>query len=306
MRYLTILWITSISIWCLTKCKSEDKEPAPVEEPTPEEPAAEREVGVWPMSGSSEPDELASVYGPRVLSGNYDFHRGFDVRAPIGTPVHAMLAGEVVRREEGQVGSSLERLGKFIVIAHQGVEGAAQRQTAYFHLNEFGVNVGDLVEAGDVIGKSGKSGVGINTEHLHFEYQIGTNDGKQNRLNTRNPLRILPYVPMDYEVSVQKSSQTLTMKIIQDDNSADFIGVRFVPSGLAEKEIDFESRAGISASNEDTNPFDGLTITPNKFVPSSETYQLKFELAGSWDELSALTLELKDARDSIRTVTVNF
>ncbi|MEO9802715.1 MAG: M23 family metallopeptidase [Reichenbachiella sp.] len=304
-KYSFLVWLSLLSALILqANCSSESKEddPTPSEDPNP----IEREVGVWPMSGTSDPDELASTYGPRILSGNYDFHRGFDVRAPTGTPVHAILAGTVVRVEEGVAGTSLERFGKFIVIAHPGVTGAAQRQTVYLHLDSFGVSEGDQVAMGEEIGKSGKSGVGINTEHLHFEYHIGVNDGKQSRLNTRSPMRILPYAKQEYTLTVAKSDQTLTVQITEDDASTDLVAFKFVPKGFSEKVIDFETRTGIDPANEDTNPFGGVTITPGTFVPSSESYELQFELSGAWETLSELSLELKDVQDSTQTFTFNF
>ena len=40
---------------------------------------------------------LHSTYGPRLLNGKYDFHRGLDIATPIGTPVFAVVAGTVAK-----------------------------------------------------------------------------------------------------------------------------------------------------------------------------------------------------------------
>lgn len=297
--------IIFLSILFVMSCDEEDqKQGIEPEDPTP--PVVVREVGVWPISGSTEQDNLASTFGPRILSGSYDFHRGFDVRVPTGTPVHSVLDGLVVRVETGAVGSALERLGKFIVISHVGIVGAAQRQSVYLHLDEFGVAVGDVVKMGDVIGLVGNTGVGINTEHLHFEYHVGVNDGKLSRLNTRNPIRILSYDKVDYEVSATKLDHALTVNLVEDDAATDMIGLKMIVDGIVEKEINFETRAGINSSDEDVNPYLGLDMTPGEFLPTSEAYQLTFELSGEWANATSLDLEILDARDSLETVSFTF
>ena len=225
---------------------------------------------------------------------------------PTGTPVHAILDGEVVRVETSKEGSSLERFGKFVVIAHSGVVGAALRQTVYLHLSEFNVAVGDLVAKGDVIGAVGRSGVGINTEHLHFEYHIGVNDGKISRRNTRNPIRVLPYEKSDYQISAAKKNHALSIHVKEDDSATDLIGLKLIVDEMEEKEINFETRAGINIDNEDDNPYMGLTITPFKFQPSSDQYQLTFELAGDWTNAKRLDVIMLDARDSVKTVFFTF
>ncbi len=268
----------------------------------------ERIIGTWPISGTEVPDDLASPFGPRLLSGNYDFHRGFDILAPAGTNVHSILDGTVVRAETGQIGSSLERLGKFIVIAHKAIAGTTYHQTAFLHLDEILVKKGDIIHKGDVIGKSGKTGVGINTEHLHFEYHVGANDGKISRLNTRNPLRILPYTHQDYIISAQKSNSTITININEADSSIDLVKIKIAPSGsgYSEKVIDFEHRIGINTENEDMNPYQNIYIIPKRFITSSSNYQFSLKYDGSWANLNELVIEMTDVRDSVSIKKIVF
>ena len=54
-------------------------------------------ISVWPISGSETEDTVASSFGPRLLSGTYDYHRGLDITIPDSTPVMAVLPGIVVR-----------------------------------------------------------------------------------------------------------------------------------------------------------------------------------------------------------------
>jgi len=90
-------------------------------------------------------------------SGN---HRGWDFRAKIGTPVQAPHAGVVVFAQ------NLLAFGGTMVLDHgQGI------QTIYFHLSKILLPVGTLVEQGEVIGKTGNSGISSGP-HLHWGMSV--------------------------------------------------------------------------------------------------------------------------------------
>jgi murein DD-endopeptidase MepM/ murein hydrolase activator NlpD len=88
-------------------------------------------------------------------------HTGTDFAAPIGTPVRAVLAGEVVAAEYAGA------YGRQIKVRH--ADGTV---TSYAHLAEFSVSVGASVPVG---GRLGSVGVTGNTTgpHLHFEVLLG-------------------------------------------------------------------------------------------------------------------------------------
>lgn len=115
---------------------------------------------------------LASTYGPRILSDDYDFHTGLDFQAPEETPIYAVEDGEVVRSMFADEDHVLKRYGEFVVIKHAGTT-----QSAYLHMFERLVEEGDIVEAGDQIGSVGDTGYQINTVHLHFEYYEDLDNG---------------------------------------------------------------------------------------------------------------------------------
>jgi Peptidase family M23 len=52
---------------------------------------------VWPLSGTATAPDLNTSFGPRINRQQRDFHDGIDLRAPIGTPVVAMCAGDLHR-----------------------------------------------------------------------------------------------------------------------------------------------------------------------------------------------------------------
>jgi len=98
--------------------------------------------------------------------GNVRAHKGVDFAAPSGTPVRASGAG-VVDFAGWQNG-----YGKVVVLRHRnGVE------TLYAHLRGFasGLNKGDKVEQGEVIGYVGMTGWATGP-HLHYEFMV---DGRQ-------------------------------------------------------------------------------------------------------------------------------
>ena len=102
---------------------------------------------VWPVV-----DVITSYYGP--------YHPlGMDINAPIGVPIVAAAAGQVVF-VGGDVCCSY---GLHVEIKHDETY-----TTLYAHLDSFTVELGQQVEQGQVIGVSGLSGRSTGP-HLHFE-----------------------------------------------------------------------------------------------------------------------------------------
>ncbi len=88
-------------------------------------------------------------------------HLGFDLAVSAHTPVLAANDGTVVWA------APLGIYGNCIVIDH-----GLSLQSIYAHLSEFGVKEGDPVKRGQLIGKSGSTGL-AGGDHLHFSMQIG-------------------------------------------------------------------------------------------------------------------------------------
>lgn len=84
-------------------------------------------------------------------------HTGVDFRVPVGTPVRAFKQGTVV--SAGWDGA----YGRKIVIRH-----ASGARTVYAHLSKIQVKVGQKVQAGQRIARSGRSG-NTTGPHVHFE-----------------------------------------------------------------------------------------------------------------------------------------
>ena len=106
----------------------------------------------WPVAGP-----VASPWGLRFLGLRPDFHHGVDVAVPVGSPVSAMQKGDVAFAGE------MSGYGLVIFLQH-----GSNMRTVYGHLSEISVRKGDRVRAGQLIGKSGRSG-NAQGAHLHFE-----------------------------------------------------------------------------------------------------------------------------------------
>lgn len=103
---------------------------------------------------------IVSTFGRRLhpVSNTMKFHKGVDMRAPIGTPVMATSDGEVIDvivKESGY--------GKHIIIKHD-----ESYKTLYAHLSKMDVSKGDIVKKGEKIGEVGTSGASV-SPHLHYE-----------------------------------------------------------------------------------------------------------------------------------------
>lgn len=112
-----------------------------------------------------------SGFGYRNITGNRTHHNGIDIGVPDGTPVLSVADGEVVRSDMSDYGG----YGNFIIIDHDGY------LSAYAHLTDRQVKVGDKVKQGEQIALSGggqgkENGAGSSTgPHLHFEIRKSKN-----------------------------------------------------------------------------------------------------------------------------------
>jgi len=103
--------------------------------------------------------KVTSGFGQRVHPVYKDIrqHNGIDIDAKEGTDVKAALDGVVVSVEDDP------ELGKVVVLKHPN-----NLQTVYGHLSTVLVKLGEPVGKGQVIAKSGNTGVS-SAPHLHFE-----------------------------------------------------------------------------------------------------------------------------------------
>jgi len=113
-----------------------------------------RAVSGLPVSG-----RITSTFGLRVhpLLRFTRMHKGLDIGAPYGTPIHAMTDGVVAFA--GRTGG----YGNFVKLTHGG--GMA---SGYGHMSRIAVSSGTRVRQGQVIGYVGSTGMSTGP-HLHWE-----------------------------------------------------------------------------------------------------------------------------------------
>ena len=110
----------------------------------------------------------------------YAGHHGIDYACPEGTPVRAAAAGVVIVAEDVPDSTA----GCFIHIVHD-----AHLETRYLHLSGVLVGLWDNVEAGQIIGYSGNTGLS-DGPHLHFEV-IDSAQAQNGYKGRVNPLAFL-------------------------------------------------------------------------------------------------------------------
>jgi murein DD-endopeptidase MepM/ murein hydrolase activator NlpD len=86
-------------------------------------------------------------------------HNGIDISAPVGTPIHAPVAGEVI------ASGPASGFGLWVRVRHD--DGTV---TTYGHVNRSLVQVGEKVTAGEEIAEVGNRGRSTGP-HLHMEVQ---------------------------------------------------------------------------------------------------------------------------------------
>jgi len=132
-------------------------------------------------------------YGSRGPGGELRVHHGIDISNPIGVEVIAAGSGFVVWADEGHydqsTGEAITTYGNTVVIQHDFGYNGNELFTLYAHMSALLVAPGDHVEAGDVIGLIGDTGL-VSGPHVHLEVRYGTNRYQ----DVRNPdLWIAPY-----------------------------------------------------------------------------------------------------------------
>lgn len=114
---------------------------------------------LWPVIGP-----ITSPFGERedpiLGTGEGEFHKGLDISAPMGTPIHATAAGVV---EKAGIGHGY---GTEVELNHgNGI------RTVYGHMSGLHCTTGQHVVRGEVIGYVGHSGR-TTGNHVHYEVQV--------------------------------------------------------------------------------------------------------------------------------------
>jgi len=198
----------------------------------------------WLARPFSEPDryqiDLTYSYASRG-DGDLAIHHGVEFPNPYGTPVRAGANGEVVytgNDEELVFGPYPNFYGNVVILKHDEMFGGTDVFSLYGHLSKINIEVDDIVQAGDVLGEVGASGV-AGGSHLHFEVRYDDN----NYQKSTNP--VLWFSPMTNQAL--GGASTLAGRI--SDSSGNFISEasftleRFSDQGVVERHYYLKSYA---------------------------------------------------------------
>ncbi len=110
-----------------------------------------------------EKSVLTSPFGMRVspISGKWLMHKGIDMAAPTGTPIHACKGGKVVSAIAMDY-----TYGNYVIVDH-----GKGMTSLYAHMSKIMVERGDMVSAGQTLGLVGQTGLATGP-HLHFEIKL--------------------------------------------------------------------------------------------------------------------------------------
>ena len=122
----------------------------------------------WPVDAGI----VSSEYGQRWGR----LHKGIDIAAETGEPIHAAADGEVI-----YAGDGLRGYGNVVILRHD-----EQTTTLYAHNSALEVHKGDRVRQGDQIALLGSTGHSTGP-HTHFEIREGD--------EAVNPRTLLPKAP---------------------------------------------------------------------------------------------------------------
>lgn len=168
----------------------------------------------WIIRPFSKPDRdwIDPTYPyASIGDGTLAIHNGVEFPNQYGTPVHAAAAGEVLYTGDDKellFGPYTNFYGNVIILQHDNLFEGEDLFTLYGHLSTINVKEGDFIQAGDVLGQVGSTGV-AGGSHLHFEVRYDMN----NYQNSTNP--VLWFSP----IVNQSSGQTATLAGLIVDSS---------------------------------------------------------------------------------------
>ena len=115
---------------------------------------------IWPQPSSTTITSDFGYRGDIGVPGATAYHQGIDISASMYDPVVAAADGKIIY--VGYFGTG----GKTVMI---DIGGGIT--LVYHHLNDYAVEIGDVVEGGQVVGRVGMTGA-TSGPHLHFSVRV--------------------------------------------------------------------------------------------------------------------------------------
>ncbi|OGZ43853.1 MAG: hypothetical protein A3J55_00240 [Candidatus Ryanbacteria bacterium RIFCSPHIGHO2_02_FULL_45_17b] len=150
-------------------------------------PGSHAGILAWPIKGSVALTQSFGNTPDSQILYNGKPHNGIDLRAPIGTPLHAADSGEVWETGNTDAYAGCLSYGKWVLIKHPN-----NLATLYAHLSQILVTRGTSVTREDLIGYTGETGYATGP-HLHFGvYDASTMQFRSSKIAGSN-CQFLPY-----------------------------------------------------------------------------------------------------------------
>lgn len=108
-----------------------------------------------------------------TMGGNFQQHQGVEFNNPDGTPVHAVLAGEVVHAGPAEAGALTVSVRHDTTVRSRGK--TYRLYSTYYHNSALEVKAGDRVRSGQLLARVGNTGRATN-DHLHLELAASPTD----------------------------------------------------------------------------------------------------------------------------------
>jgi murein DD-endopeptidase MepM/ murein hydrolase activator NlpD len=301
--------IAKIFSRALLQNPSSEPTPAPIPDPETDQVINAfktiRTEPVFPAQGKTIED-IESTFGPRFKDGIYDWHRGIDIDAEIGTPVLAMMDGQLVKTDFTESGGNAvyirHKFPSLISFMGRNIE---YYYTLYLHLDTIAPELvladknGEtpIIKKGRQIGTAGSTGT-TTTEHLHIDLRIGTYCTLEFQLQNPNsscakgflfdphvhPMFLFPPLTPDMQLNLEGTPlKTQDTKIHftspQNQPLLNRIEYQLINSSnnqvITSHVLDLNKRTGYDASTnpkldtvDKTKPY----LSPLKFVESSTIY----------------------------------
>jgi hypothetical protein len=180
-------------------------------------------------------------------------------------------------------GNGIGRFGNWFQIGRDG------DKFCMMHFQDLNVNLGDTVQAGQVVGTAGLTGFDtrsgqVNAEHCHLEYH-GNSNALYAKEDAVNPLDrdILPRTNVSNNVTVTRSTANdpdgvacwrLRIQVARGAQDFDLNSVTLT-GDLATRTVNWNTRAGLNA-DVDIPKHDGVYCVPVDFTANSSEYEVSF------------------------------
>lgn len=211
---------------------------------------------------------ITSGFGPRKapVPGASTFHNGIDLAVPEGTPIHAPAGG--------RVRASYSTAHGGIQLLFDDDNGVTHGMA---HLSQVLAKVGDRIEAGQVLAKSGRTGIGTGP-HLHYTTRVNGRLVDPTKVMTSPGGRAVPAllgVSGESGESSAVQAQQLKLQRYNEDSIKYRAGLEQEELNVAKQRLDMEIQLGVYSEERSRQLKTQLEITQLEKEKRAELQKLE-------------------------------